>query len=78
MSEASLIKEYARKECIFGFATVEDKHGKAIAGLVIEGNLEAIALYLKGSLGAEAAFNVLTRHAEEIIKPLVETRRSRA
>jgi predicted fused transcriptional regulator/phosphomethylpyrimidine kinase len=74
VTESSLIKDYARKECIVGFATVEHEHGKAVAGLVVDANLEAIAIYLKGSIGAEAAFNVLTRHAEEIIRPVINSR----
>jgi hypothetical protein len=72
MSEQSqAIKDYARKECIYGMSTVEHIHGKAVAGIVVEGNLEAIALYLTGSIGAEAAFNVLTRHADEIIRSTI-------
>jgi hypothetical protein len=68
-----VIRDYARKECIYDLATIEHIHGTAVAGAVVEARLEAIALWLKGSVGAEAAFNVFTRHAEEIIRPLTDT-----
>jgi predicted fused transcriptional regulator/phosphomethylpyrimidine kinase len=74
MSESSLIKDYARKECIVGLMSMEHAHGKAVTNLVVDATVEAIAIYLKGSIGAEAAFNVLTRHADEIIRPQVEAR----
>lgn len=74
MSEASLIKDYARKECIVSLATMEASHGKAVTSLVIKANLEAMAIYLKGSVGAEVAFNIFTRATDEIIRPMVNAR----
>jgi len=74
MTDTSLIKAYVRKECIFSLSTTEHVHGKAVTNLVVDAHIEAIAIYLKGSIGAEAAFNVLTRHAEEIIGPVVNAR----
>lgn len=72
MSNSSLIKDYARKEFIVELARTENEHGKAHTNVVVDAVLEAIAVYLKGSIGAQAAFNVLTRHAEEVIRPHVE------
>jgi hypothetical protein len=74
MPEATAIQNYARKECIYGLATVEADHGKAVANQVADGNLQAIAFYLTGSIGAEAAYAVMTRHADEIIRPVIDAR----
>lgn len=70
----TITTDYARKECIYGLSTVEADHGKAVANQVVDGNLQAIALYLTGSIGAEAAFETFTRHADEIIRPVIEAR----
>lgn len=74
MPESTAIQNYARKECIYGLATVEADRGKAVANQVVDGNLQAIAIYLTGSIGAEAAYEVMTRHADETIRPIIEAR----
>lgn len=74
MSESTNIKDFIRKEGICALATIESLEGKGVAGVVVDAQLEAISIYLRGSIGAEAAFNVLTRHAESIITPLVQSR----
>lgn len=71
MSGSPLLQDYIRKDRIVELMQVEHVHGKDAGTAVAEGNLEALAAYLKGSLGAEAAFDVFTRHAEEIIRPAV-------
>jgi hypothetical protein len=67
-----LFASYARKELISCLASIEHYRGKATANAIAEANLQAIAIYLKGSIGPHAAFDILTKQAEEIIRPELE------
>lgn len=63
---ASIISDYARRELLYALASMEHRCGKAATGVVIEAQLEAIGLHLHGSLGREAAFAVMQRHADRV------------
>jgi hypothetical protein len=66
------LKDYARKEFICLLATIEHGYGKGMAGLIAEAQLEAIAIHLRGSVGAEAAYNTLQRHADDVAGVLAQ------
>lgn len=65
----SIIRDYARKECIVSLMTVEHAGGKEVATMVVDAHLQAIAAYLIGAIGREKAYNVFSRYADEVIKP---------
>lgn len=65
----NIIKDYVRKECIVSLMTVESAGGKEVATLVVDAHLQAIATYLVGSVGRQAAYDVFARYADEVIKP---------
>jgi hypothetical protein len=77
MSESSLIKDYARKECIVGLMRIETDHGKAVTNLVADASIEAIAIYIKGSIarlpGKARALSIGTGF---FVCPLPEVRRA--
>ncbi|WP_050400427.1 hypothetical protein [Bradyrhizobium embrapense] len=66
---STIMKDYARKECIASLMTVEHAGGKDVAALVIDAHLQAIASYLVGSIGREKTYDVFSRFADEVIKP---------
>lgn len=68
----TILQEYARKEMICALAIVENEGGKEVVNLVVEAHLQALATYLKGSIGTQGAFEVFSRYADEIIKPTVD------
>lgn len=65
----SIMHDYARKECIVSLMTVESAGGKEAATMVVDAHLQAIATYLIGSVGRQAAYDVFARYADEVIKP---------
>jgi hypothetical protein len=75
MSNAA-VRDYARKECIMSLAIVENAGGKDVANMIVDAHLQAIATYLKGSIGAKAACEVFYRFADEIIAPSDQSRRT--
>ncbi|WP_027578437.1 hypothetical protein [Bradyrhizobium sp. Ai1a-2] len=76
MTAPTIMQDYARKECIVSLMVVEHAGGKAAANLVVEAHLQAIATYLKGSIGPRAAYDVFSRHADEIIRPTLDNSRA--
>ncbi len=64
---SQVVQDYARKEFIVAAMTVEHEHGRPICSVLVEAQLEAIAIYLMGSVGAEAAFEILQRHADSVL-----------
>jgi hypothetical protein len=76
MSQVML--DYARKEIICSLAIVEAAGGKDAANLMVEAHLQALSTYLRGSIGSEAAFEVFSRYADEIIRPTVDARAVRS
>lgn len=66
---STIMKDYARKECIVSLMTVEHAGGKDVAAMVVDAHLQAIAAYLIGSIGREEAYNVFSRYADEVIQP---------
>ncbi len=72
MSEPRNIRDYARKDMIAALMTWEHHHGQAETGVMLEGLLEGISIYLTGSVGNEAAFNVLQRHTDNVAGDVLE------
>ncbi|MGY4224393.1 hypothetical protein ACVMIH_001754 [Bradyrhizobium sp. USDA 4503] len=66
---STIMKDYARKECVVSLMTVEHAGGKDVAAMVVDAHLQAIAAYLIGSVGREKAFAVFSQYADEVIKP---------
>jgi hypothetical protein len=75
MSEAILA--YTRKEHIVRMAQIETVAGREVLGVLIEADLQAIAIYLTGIHGPEKAFEIFSRHADGIIKPVMDERARR-
>lgn len=48
------------------------RHGDAFVGVVIEAGLSATVEHLRLHQGSEAAFNVLTRHADVALAPVLD------
>ncbi|MGR4927332.1 hypothetical protein ACIPUD_11045 [Bradyrhizobium sp. CAR08] len=69
---SQVLLDYARKEIICSLAIVENAAGKEMVHLMVEAHLQALSTYLRGSIGAEAAFEVFSRYADEIIQPAVD------
>lgn len=76
MNEAVL--DYTRKEHIVRMAQIETVAGREVLGVLIEADLQAIAVYLAGIHGRQGAYDIFTRHAEGIIKPLLDEKARRA
>lgn len=75
---ATFTRGEARIDTLVNLARIEHEHGKAYAGLVIEGVLEACGAYLRGSVGAEAAFNIIQRRADELTGPVISEQAARS
>lgn len=73
-----ILLDYARKEIICSLAIVENAAGKEMVNLMVEAHLQALSTYLRGSIGAEAAFEVFSRYADEIIRPAADARAVRS
>ena len=72
INNADLVRDMTRRETIKKLAGAEAEHGKTVAGLMIEGILEGCAAYLKGSIGAEAAYNAVQRCADTMSADVVQ------
>lgn len=55
---------------------LRQRHGDAFVGVVIEAGLTAAVEHVQRHQGPEAAFNVLTRHADATIAPALDARLS--
>ncbi|MHC2250989.1 hypothetical protein ACVILK_000681 [Bradyrhizobium embrapense] len=66
---STIMKDYARKECVVSLMTVEHAGGKDVAAMVVDAHLQAIAAYLIGSVGREKAYAVFAGYADEVIRP---------
>lgn len=71
------LEDYARKEHIVRMAQIETVAGRDVLGLIIEADLQAIAIYLTGVHGPQGAFDIFTRHADKIIEPVVKEKAAR-
>lgn len=72
MKEARTMRDHARKDVIAKLMISQVDVGQAETGVIVEGMLEGIAVYLKGAIGAEAAFNVMQRHADDAAGDVIQ------
>lgn len=75
---SQIMLDYARKDIICALAVIENEGGKDVVHLVIEAHLQALSTYLRGSIGAEAAYETFSRYADEIIQATVDVRAVRS
>lgn len=69
--------DYARKEHIVRMAQIETVAGRDVLGVLIEADLQAIAIYLTGIHGPQGAYEIFQRHADQIGTTLADERAAR-
>lgn len=74
MAGAGSLYETNRQAMLAQLRVVLITHGHPPAGVVVESILAAAAEFVRETQGSEAAFDVLTRHAEAAIAPTLAER----
>lgn len=66
------LKSDVRRLALVDLAGIEARHGKETTSVYAEAHLEALAVYLTGSVGAHAAFNIFQRHADNVAGDVIQ------